>query len=118
MRTQQQLAEWFEAALDNGGHLVVRFAHDNMKQLTVEEVSLLVATLKAAPPSQGGSWKPIELVQAGENLGYALATFKAFTEKPGVSMKQIREATGRLEDTRALIAEYVEQFAASQGEEK
>ena len=35
--------------------------------------------------------------EVSANIGFALATIKAFMERPGVSAKQVREAIERLE---------------------
>jgi len=51
MTTPQEIAAAIEQALDVGGHLVIRFGHGQMRQLKIEEVDLVVATLKAASPT-------------------------------------------------------------------
>jgi hypothetical protein len=48
MTTPQEIAAAIESALEGGGHLVIRFAHSQMRQLKYSEVELLVATLKGA----------------------------------------------------------------------
>jgi hypothetical protein len=50
MTTPQEIAAAIEEALDLGGHLLIRFAHAQVRQLKSSEVELLVDTLKAAQP--------------------------------------------------------------------
>lgn len=52
MTTPQELAAAIEEALDLGGHLLIRFAHAQVRQLKNSEVELLVDTLKAAQPEE------------------------------------------------------------------
>ena len=44
-----------------------------------------------------------EAVSVAEDIGFAIATIKAFMEKPGVSGKQVREAIERLERARETV---------------
>ena len=53
-----------------------------------------------------------ELIEAGANIGFAIATINAFMSKPGVNGKQIREALEKLDQTLELIAKYVESRGA------
>ena len=48
MTTPQEIAAAIDSALEAGGHLVIRFGHGQMRQLKLEEVELLVATLKGS----------------------------------------------------------------------
>jgi hypothetical protein len=50
--------------------------------------------------------KTDELQDASANIGFVIATINALTSKPGVSMDQIRQALGRLDDTLELIGKY------------
>jgi hypothetical protein len=47
-----------------------------------------------------------ETVLASSNIGFAIATIKAFMEPPGVSSKQVHEALRRLEEALHVVSEY------------
>jgi hypothetical protein len=55
MTTPQEIAAAIDSALEAGGHLVIRFGHGQMRQLKMEEVELLVATLKGSAVPEGGA---------------------------------------------------------------
>jgi hypothetical protein len=48
----------------------------------------------------------VDTVLASSNIGFAIATFKAFMEPPGVGDKQVYEALRRLEEALEIVSEY------------
>lgn len=45
-------------------------------------------------------------VAASANIGFAIATIKAFTTKPGVNLSQIHEALAKLDEALEIVSTY------------
>lgn len=48
--TRDELAKLVEDGLENGGYLMFRFGHGQIRQLRPDETEVVLAALKAAPP--------------------------------------------------------------------
>lgn len=48
----------------------------------------------------------VDTVLASANIGFAIATIKAFTKSPGVASEQVYEVLRRLEEALVVVSEY------------